>query len=130
MTDTVASEQPSPSSPQSGLPGGNAPEPIAPTLDYGRGDNSSRSAREGFARFTGGFWDRVHGVAEFVGMISAMGFCRRLGLGVGLAAVLGGLGHLIATFTAYFPSEVHGWGWMAFGGFVLGLSLPSGAKRN
>src|SRR3954471_18610670 len=118
MTDTLPPEQPSPSSPQSGLPGGNAPDPIAPApapLDYGRGDGMARPAREGFARFTGGFWDRVHGVAEFVGMLAAMGALRRIGLGIGLACVLGGAGHLAATFTAYYPRDVHGWGWMAFG---------------
>ncbi len=120
MTDAVITEQ------QSASP---SPTPATPPLDYGRGENVTRPARGAWASFTGGFWDRVHGVAEFVGMLSAMCAFRRIGLGIALACILGGAGHLAATFTGYYPSEVHGWGWMAFGGFLLGVCWPRNDAR-
>src|SRR5690348_12558391 len=123
MTEGAVTQEPS--NPVEQSPGLRTPPSAAtPALDYGRGENVSRPARGAWSSFVGGFWDRVHGVAEFLGMLSAMCAFRRIGLGIALACILGGAGHLAATFTGMYPSEVHGWGWMTFGGFILGLCWP------
>ena len=82
-------------------------------------DDGRRGRENGaWAKFTGWFYDRLCGFAEFVGiLIGIVGSVRQAMLAIGLAMLAGGLGETIQHWQ-------RGPAWMFWGGLLIGLSVP------
>jgi hypothetical protein len=94
----------------------SATNPAVVPLEYGRSDRIADATRNLKAEF----WQRVHGVAYFLGvLLGAAGGLRQVAWAIGLTCALGGLGDCLAGH--YFtPGPM----WMALGGFLIGLAFP------
>jgi hypothetical protein len=57
--------------------------------------------------------------------VGRIGGWRQLGLSIGLACVLGGLGYCVARNT----DQMAGVPWMAIGGLILGIAFPLTTRR-
>src|SRR4051812_7786833 len=107
------------------------PDPVAPPpsaaipLDYGQ---RSKGGADFFGKARGAvdafFWERVQGLAFFIGYIGAsiipvVGGWRQVGLAIGLAMALGAFGRTMAWDWSHDHSTV-----MALAGILIGLSIP------
>ena len=93
-----------------------ADPPRVVPLDYGRSDGAADATRN----LRAGFWERVHGVAYFFGiLLGAFGGLRQVVWALGLTCALGGLGDCLDS-----QYRSPGAAWMAIGGLLIGLAFP------